>query len=82
MDKELEGQTKRIHILATESENNHQRMASIQSLIDNKERQISKAVQKIGECHQTIQDYKYTLNKLDAELGYYESQNEQHQNAQ
>lgn len=74
----MEGQAKRIHILSTESENNQQRIASIQSLIDNKEKQISKTVGKIGDCHQCIQDLKYTLNKLDAELGYYENQNEQH----
>lgn len=29
-----------------------------------------------------IQDLKYTLNKLDGELGYFETQNEQHKQAQ
>lgn len=39
---------------------------------------MAKTVQKIGECHSSIQDNKYTLNKMDAELGYFESQNQQH----
>ena len=54
----------------------------MQDIVANKEQIIAKTVDKIGECHNVIQDQKYTLNKLDAELGYYESQNEQHKNAQ
>lgn len=78
LDKDIDSQSKRVQILTTESENNYQRQQSIQSLIDNKEQQISKTVQKVGDSHNQIQDLKYTLNKLDAELGYFESQNEQH----
>lgn len=47
-----------------------------------KEEAIVKLSMKISECHQIIQEHKYTLNKLDGELGYYENQNEQHKNAQ
>ena len=37
---------------------------------------------KIQEALQGIQELKYTLNKLDGELGYFEAQNEQHKAAQ
>lgn len=56
LDKDLEAQSKRIQILTTESENNYQRTQSIQGLIDNKEQQIAKCVQKTGETHTAIQD--------------------------
>lgn len=39
---------------------------------------IAKTVGKVGNAHSNIQDLKYNLNKMDAELGYFESQNEQH----
>lgn len=41
-----------------------------------KDEAIAKTSMKISECHQIIQEQKYTLNKLDGELGYFESQNE------
>jgi hypothetical protein len=50
--------------------------------VANKEQDISRCCAKITECHASIQDQKYTLNKLDGELGYYENENDQHKNAQ
>jgi len=82
LDKELDTQHKRVSILRTEIDNNDQRIGNIQDLLMSKEEAISKTSMKISECHQIIQEQKYTLNKLDGELGYFESQNEQHKNAQ
>jgi len=48
----------------------------------NKEENIARTHAKLGEATSCIQDLKYQLNKLDGELGYFESQNEQHKNAQ
>ena len=42
-------------------------------MINNKEQMIARTVAKISETHNLIQENKYTLNKLDAELGYTES---------
>jgi len=36
---------------------------------------------KISDALQHIQEQKYQLNKLDGELCYLETQNEQHKNA-
>ena len=51
-------------------------LASITDLLNNKEEGISRTTFKISEAHQQIQELKYTLNKLDGELGYFENQNE------
>ena len=82
LDKEVDGQMNRLRILETEQDNNSQRTISLQGVLDNRQQTIAKHVHKIGECHSMIQEQKYTLNKLDSELGYFENQNEQHQNAQ
>lgn len=50
--------------------------------MNSKEEAISRTQFKISEAYQQIQDLKYTLNKLDGELGYFENQNEQHKAAQ
>tara|TARA_B110000285_G_C15056050_1_gene579643 strand:+ start:736 stop:972 length:237 start_codon:yes stop_codon:yes gene_type:complete len=73
---------KRVDILNVEIDNNEQRCQSIQSLLSHKEESISKTTYSINEAHGTIQEEKYNLNKLDGELGYFESQNEQHKNGQ
>lgn len=73
LDKELDTQHKRVSILRTEIENNDQRIGNIQDLLMSKEEAISKTSVKISECHQIIQEQKYTLNKLDGELGYFET---------
>jgi chromosome segregation ATPase len=73
LDKELDTQHKRVSILRTEIENNDQRIGNIQELLMSKEEAIAKTSMKISECHQIIQEQKYTLNKLDGELGYFET---------
>lgn len=82
LDRELDTQHKRVSILRTEIENNDQRIQNVQGLLSSKEEAIVRCSMKIQECHQIIQEHKYTLNKLDGELGYFETQNEQHKNAQ
>ena len=82
LDKELDQQHKKVQILRTEIENNEQRCNNIQDVLMNKEENISRTHAKLGEATSCIQDLKYQLNKLDGELGYFESQNEQHKNAQ
>jgi chromosome segregation ATPase len=82
LDKDLEAQHKRIDILRVEIDNNEQRIASISDLLQNKEEAIYRCQGKISEAMQQVQDLKYTLNKLDGELGYFENQNEQHKAAQ
>ena len=76
LDKDIDAQKKRIDILRTEIDNNESRLASITDLLNNKEEGISRTTFKISEAHQQIQELKYTLNKLDGELGYFENQNE------
>lgn len=66
----------------TEIQNNDQRIDSINSLVCSKTEMIANITDKINQAHGEIQDLKYQLNKLDGELGYLESQNEQHKNAQ
>lgn len=73
LDKELDTQHKRVSILRTEIDNNDQRIGNIQDLLMSKEEAIAKTSMKISECHQIIQEQKYTLNKLDGELGYFET---------
>ena len=82
LDKDLEAQHKRIDILRVEIDNNEQRIASISDLLNSKEEAIYRCQGKISEAMQQVQDLKYTLNKLDGELGYFENQNEQHKAAQ
>jgi len=43
---------------------------------------MRKTIQMINEAAQAISDLRYTLNKLDGELGYFENQNELHKQAQ
>lgn len=68
--------------MRTEIENNEQRCNNVQDVLMNKEENIARTHAKLGEATSCIQDLKYQLNKLDGELGYFESQNEQHKNAQ
>lgn len=82
LDLDIDGLRKRLHILRTECDNNDQRINSCQNLLSNKEHSIAGTCAKINEAHQQIQELKYTLNKLDGELGYFEHQNEQHKAAQ
>lgn len=73
LDKELDQQHKKVQILRTEIENNEQRCNNIQDVLMNKEENIARTHAKLGEATSCIQDLKYQLNKLDGELGYFES---------
>jgi uncharacterized protein (DUF3084 family) len=50
-------------------------------IVKNKDENIQKLKVQIGEALQTIKEQKYSLNKLDGELSYYENVNEQHKSA-
>lgn len=78
----MDAQNKRLEILRVEIDNNEQRIASISDLLNSKEEAIYRCQGKISEALSSVQDLKYALNKLDGELGYFESQNEQHKAAQ
>jgi chromosome segregation ATPase len=82
LDKEIDVTSKRYSILRSEIENNEQRIASIQSLLAQKEDQFGQCLARISESQTVIQEHKYNLNKLDSELGYLEGNNEQHKAAQ
>lgn len=82
LDKDIDAQKKRIDILRSEAENNEQRILSINDMLAQRDDAIHRTMSKIQDCHQQIQELKYNLNKLDGELGYFESQNEQHKAAQ
>lgn len=82
LDKEIDVTSKRYSILRSEIENNEQRIASIQSLLAQKEDQFGQCLARISESQNVIQEHKYNLNKLDSELGYLEGNNEQHKAAQ
>ena len=45
-------------------------------MLANKDDNIGRCCVKINEAQAQIQELKYALNKLDGELGYFESQNE------
>ena len=81
MDKDIDAQIKRNDCLKAEVDNNEQRICSIQDMLNQKEEALARTHHNIQECLQSIQELKYTLNKLDGELGYFESQNEQHKAA-
>ena len=76
LDKDLDAKVKRLDILRKELENNQHRINSISDLLDSKEDAFARTQQKISECYQQLQDLKYSLNKLDGELNYFESLNE------
>jgi len=82
IDKDIDVTQKRYSILKSEIENNEQRIAQISSLLAQKEDQFAQCLARINESQTVIQEHKYNLNKLDSELGYLESNNEQHKNAQ
>lgn len=82
IDKDIDGLHKRCSILRADLENNDQRIGSMQGIVAQRDDQLNCTCCKISEAHAHIQDLKYSLNKLDGELGYFESQNEQHKAAQ
>ena len=51
-------------------------------MIDNKDDNLSAVCEQLNEAYQFISELKYNLNKLDNELGYFESQIEMHKAAQ
>jgi hypothetical protein len=57
-------------------DNNEQRIMAINDMLAQRDDAISRTLCKISEATQQIQELKYTLNKLDGELGYFEAQNE------
>ena len=42
-------------------------------MIDNKDDNLSAVCEQLNEAYQFVSELKYNLNKLDNELGYFES---------
>lgn len=82
LERDLESQRKRVDILQSEIANNDSRIKSSTDLANTRDEAIVSIHQKIAEGSQQINDMRYTLNKLDGELGYFEHQNESHKDAQ
>lgn len=82
LERDLESQRKRVDILQSEIANNDSRIKSSTDLANTRDEAIASIHQKIAEGSQQINDMRYTLNKLDGELGYFEHQNESHKDAQ
>ena len=76
LDRDCEQLRKTYNVLRADLENNDQRLLTMQSLLANKEDNLQAALVKLADAHAATQDLKYALNKLDGELGYFESLNE------
>lgn len=81
LDRDIDSLIKTVTVMRADLENNDQRLATMQSIVTNKEENLQATLVKIADAHAHSQDLKYSLNKLDGELGYFENLNEQHKSA-
>ena len=82
LDRDIDHLRKTVSVARADLENNDNRLATMQEIVAQKDHNLHVVHNKIADAHQHIQELKYTLNKLDGELGYFEAQNEQHKGAQ
>lgn len=68
--------------MRAELQNHEQRLISMEEMLANTEGRLQDTLVRIADAHAHITDLKHTLNKMDSELGYFESLNEQHKGAQ
>ena len=73
LDKEMDALHKQCSIFRADLENNDQRIGSMQGIVAQRDDQLNVVCRNIQEASAHVQELKYNLNKLDGELGYFES---------